>query len=114
MVLFQLGPERGEARGKLPVAKDRRMVQCSGLLAQRREVMDRIENHGLFLEGSFVRCDDLAVRHDHDLVDVALDRHHLEGKPAWHAVTIAVEGDGLKLVDRDRRPDHARVEPMLG
>ena len=58
--------------------------------------------------------DDLAVRHDHDAIDVALDRHRLERKRARHAVTIAVEGDGLILVDRDRGLDHARVEPMLG
>ena len=90
------------------------MVQRAGLAAQRREVVERVEDHRLFLQGSFVGRDDLAVRHDHDAVDVALDRHHLECERPRHAVTVAVEGDGLILVDRDRGLDHAGVEPMPG
>ena len=61
-----------------------------------------------------VRRDDLASGHDHDPVDVALDRHHLERERPRHAVAIAVESDGLILVHRDRGTDHAGVEPMLG
>ena len=59
--------------------------------------------------------DDLASGHDHDLVDVTLDRHHLEGEGSRNAVPIAVEGDGLVLVDR-RPPDVITpgVEPMPG
>ena len=58
--------------------------------------------------------DGLAVRHDHDFVDIALDRHHPEREQPGHAVTVAVEGDGLVLIHGDRRVDHTRVEPMAG
>ena len=57
---------------------------------------------------------DLASGHNHDLVDVTLDRHHLEGESSRNAVPIAVEGDSLVLVHRDRRTDHTGIEPILG
>ena len=63
---------------------------------------------------ALVGRDDLASSHDHDPVDVTLDRHHLEREPPGHAVPIAVEGNGLVLVHRSRRTDHAGVEPMAG
>ena len=49
-----------------------------------------------------VRRDGLASRHDHDPVDVALDRDHLERERPRDAVAIGVEGDRLVLVDGDR------------
>ena len=58
--------------------------------------------------------DDLAYGHNHDLVDVTVDRHHLEGEGSRNAVPIAVEGDGLVLVHGDRRTDHTGIEPILG
>ena len=48
-------------------------------------------------------CDDLALGHDHHAVDVALDRDHPERECPGHAVAVAVEGDGLILVDRRLR-----------
>ena len=56
----------------------------------------------------------LAPGDDHDPVDVALDRHHLERARPRHAVAVGVEGDGLVLVDDDRGMDHAGVEPVAG
>ena len=47
VVLFQRGAEVGEARGELPVAEDRRVVQRAGLAAQRRQVVERVEDHRL-------------------------------------------------------------------
>jgi hypothetical protein len=58
--------------------------------------------------------DDLASGHNHDLVDVTLDRHHLEGEGSRNAVPIAVEGASLVLVHRHRRTDHTGIEPILG
>ena len=52
--------------------------------------------------------------HDRDVVDIALDRNHLERELTGHAIAVAVEGNGLILVNRNGRLDHARVEPMLG
>ena len=78
MASFQLDAKVGEARGELPVAEDRRVVQRGGLASQSREVVDRIENHRMFAETSVVRRHDLALRRDHDAVDVALDADRLE------------------------------------
>ena len=61
-----------------------------------------------------MRRHDLALGRDHDAVDVALDADRLERERARHAVATAVEGDGLVLVDRDRRANHAGVKPMPG
>jgi hypothetical protein len=111
---FQRGAELGEARGELPVPEDRRVVERTGLVAQRRQIVDRVEDHHLFVRTSLVGRDGLPCRHDHHAIDVALDRHHLEGERPRHAVTVAVEGDGLVLVDHDRGADHAGVEPVRG
>ena len=109
---FQFRTKAREACGKLPVTKDRRVIERTRLFAQRCEIVDRVENHRLFLQGSLVSGHDLALRHDHDAIDIALDRYHLIGKSARDAVSVVVEGDGLEFVDRDRRTDQARVEPM--
>src|SRR5262249_49428743 len=111
---FQLESELDEATGELPIAKDGRVVQCAGLAPQSREVMDWVEDHLALLETSVVRGHDLAARDDRDAVDVALDRDHLEREGARRAVTVAAEGDGLILVDRDRRADHTGIEPVRG
>ena len=65
------------------------MIERAGLAVERREKVDRIKNHGLFLQGARMRRDDLPLRDDHDAVDVALDRHHLEGVAPRHAVSRA-------------------------
>ena len=61
-----------------------------------------------------MRGDNLAVRHDHDAIDIPLERDRLKCERAGHAVTIAVEGDGLILVNCDRGPEHASVKLMPG
>ena len=112
---LQRGAEAGEARGELPVAEHRRVVQRAGLAVQRRQVVERVEDHRRASpsDRSWVATT-WPSRHDHDAVDVALDRHHLERERPGHAVAVAVEGDGLILVDGDRGVDHAGVEPMRG
>ena len=90
------------------------MVECSGLAAQGRQIVDRVEDQRASLQGPRVGRDDLAAGHDHDPVDVALDRHHLERERPRNAVPIAIEGDGLVLVHRGRGTDHAGIEPIVG
>ena len=57
VVLFQLGTKHGEAGRQLPVAVHWRMVECSGLAFQRREIVDWIGDHRASLHGPRVRCD---------------------------------------------------------
>ena len=58
--------------------------------------------------------DDLALRHDHDPVDIAFDHHHLERVWPRDTVSTAIERDGLILVHRGSGTDHAGVEAMFG
>ena len=51
VVLFQLGTERGEAGRKLPVPEHGRVVEGSGLAAQGRKIVDRLEDQGAALRG---------------------------------------------------------------
>ena len=88
------------------------MVQRAGFAIERREEMDRVEDHRLSRQGTFMSGDHLTLRHDHNAIHISLDRHHLEGIPAWHAVAVAVESDALILVDGDRGLDHTGVEPV--
>src|SRR5271157_1447472 len=111
---LQCGAEVAEARGELPVTEDRRMIECAGLPAESREVVDRVENHLVFVETSRVCRDFSTLGDDYHAVDIALDGDRLKGKRSGGAVTVAVEGDGLVLVDHDRGTEDARVEPMLG
>ena len=53
------------------------MVQRTALAAQGREVMEWVEDHLAGMRGSLVGRDDLAAGHDHDPVDIALDRRQL-------------------------------------
>ena len=76
--------------------------------------MKRVEHHRVVLQAPRVGRDDLALRHDHDPVDIALDRHHLERELPRDAVPVAIEGDGLILVHRSRGADDAGIEPMVG
>ena len=84
------------------------------LAAQRREIVDRVEDQRLLLVTACVRRDGPPFRNEHDAIDVALDGHHPVGEGPRDAVAIAVEGDGLVLVHSDRGIDHAGVERMLG
>ena len=90
------------------------MVERARLAAQRREIVDRVEDQRLLLVTACVRRDDPPFRNEHDAIDVALDGHHPVGEGPRDAVAIAVEGDGLVLVHSDRGIDHAGVERMLG
>ncbi len=112
VVRLQLRAERGEARRQLPVAEDRCMVQRPGLAVQRREVVRRLQHHRRLADATPVRVDGLAVRHDHDPVDGALDADRPEGVLPGHAVAVAVKGNGLIFVHVDRGADHAGVEPV--
>jgi hypothetical protein len=112
-MLFQLGPERGEARRKLTVSVYRSVIQCTRLVAQGWEVIDRFKDGQPRLHGPFVSRHDLAAGHDRDPIDIALDCHQLEGKRPWNAVPIVIEGDRLIFVHGSCGTDHARIKPMV-
>ena len=88
------------------------MVERHRLVAQRREIVDRVEDQRLLLVTACVRRDGPPFRNEHDAIDVALDGHHPVGEGPRDAVAIAVEGNGLVLVHSDRGIDHAGVERM--
>ena len=54
---FQRGAEVGEACRQRPVAEHRRMVERARLAAQRREIVDRVEDQRLLLVTACVRRD---------------------------------------------------------
>jgi hypothetical protein len=90
------------------------MVQRRGLAAQRGQRVERVEHGGTAPVASGVRRHDLATRHDHDAIDIALDCHRLEGVGPRDAVPIAVEGDGLILVHPHGGPRDAGSKGRLG
>ncbi len=100
--------------GRFHPRKSGEWSSAPGLRAQGREIMDRVEDHLALAETPRVRRHDLTSRHDRDAVDVTLHGDHLERQRTRRAVTIAVEGDGLILVDPDGRTDHAGIEPVHG
>ena len=61
-----------------------------------------------------MRRHDLAVCRDHNAVDIAVHGNHLKCERTRNAVAVAVEGDGLVLVDHNRRTDHAGVKSVCG
>ena len=90
------------------------MVERAGLPVQRRQVMERVEDHLRLLQRSPMSGDDLALRDDRDAVDEAFDRDQPERERPGDAVAIAVEGHGLVLVHRHGGMDHAGLEPIAG
>ena len=66
------------------------------------------------LQAPRVGRDDLALHHNHDPVDIALNGHHLKCELSRDAVPVAIEGHGLILVHRNCGADDAGIEPMCG
>lgn len=99
MLLLQVIAEFSEHGRQLPVLEDRGVVQVGGLAAQHHEIMPRIKE--MFAGGiaPLVSSDRLISDHDFDAVYVCLHGRRLEGKRAWDAVAIVVEGDRLVLVN---------------
>ena len=107
---FECGAERGEAGRELPVPVHGRVIEGAGLVLQRRQIVDRLEDRRPTFERPLVRCDRPARRDDDHSVDVSLDRHHLERERPRHAVSGAVESDRLVLVHAGRRANHTGVK----
>ena len=104
------------SRRSMPAARvaEHRRGQHARLVAQRREIVDRVEDQRLLLVTACVRRDGPPFRNEHSAIDVALDGHHPVGEGPRDAVAIAVEGNGLVLVHSNRGIDRAGVERMLG
>lgn len=103
--------QRGERRGKRPVAVDRRVIERGRLAFQNSQEVRQIED----LLGSAVAPD--VRRHDgpvaghFDAIDVPLHGHGAEGPATRRAVTVAVEPGRLVLVHLGGL-NHAVIEAM--
>lgn len=95
---FEITAEIGICCRELPVAVDRGMVERRRLAFQNDQKMQRIEHFFTAAIAPPVRGDDLAVGHDLDAIDVALNGHRTERPPPWHTVTVAVEWGRLVFI----------------
>ena len=68
---FEQTPQLREALRQLPAGKRSRLVQCSRLLFEQGQVVQRIEDDCLSFLAAFVPGDHLAATGDHDLMHVA-------------------------------------------
>jgi hypothetical protein len=109
MLPLQVGTQLREDRRQTPVAEDIGVIQRPRLALENFQVMVRIEVMLVAAVQARMAGHDLVAGHDHDLVDVALDRHGAKGVTARHAIVVAVEAHGLILVHLRRLRD-ARVE----
>src|SRR6516164_11487434 len=87
---FEVAAQAGESRRQLPVAVDRGVVECRRFALQDHQEMPGVEDLLAPTVAARVRGDDLAVGHDRDAIDVALDGHGSEGPAPGHAVAVAV------------------------
>jgi hypothetical protein len=113
VLAFQRRPQFAEDGRQLPAPEDVGVVQRRRPALQSAEVMLRVEDLLVLAVAARVRGQDLAAQHDRDAVDVALDRHRLEGGGARRAVAVVVEAGHLVLIDLGRLAD-ARVEGEVG
>jgi len=113
VLALQRRPQFAEDRRQLPAPEDVGVVQCRRPALQGAEVMLRVEDLLVPAVAAWVHGNYLAAEHDLHAVDVALDRHRLEGGRARHAVAIVVEADQLVLIDLGRLAD-AGVEGRVG
>ena len=96
--IFQPCSQRTECWWKLPVAVDVRVIQGRRTPGKRDQIMQWIKNLVPRLIAAFMRGHDLIVMDDVDTIDVAFDRHRLEGRRAGDAVRHVVEACELILV----------------
>ena len=110
--IFQPCSQFAEDRWKFPIAVHVRVIQCRRTPRKRYQIMQRIENLVAGLITAVMRGHDLSVVDDVHAIDVAFDRHRLEGHRAWHAVRHVVEACELILVNFRRLSD-AGIKAML-
>ena len=110
---FEVATQLGERRRQGPVAVDRGVIERRRLALQDREKMQGIEHALAAVVAAPMPRNDLAVGHDVDAIDVALNCHHAERPTPWHTVTVAVERGRLVLVHLPGL-HHAGIERMTG
>jgi len=98
VAMFQGLPQVREARGELPITQHRRVIQGRRPSAQRRQVVQRIEDLRVAAIAAFVTRHHVAAGDHLDTFQVAFDHHRLKGAGTRHAVTVAIETHGLILV----------------
>ena len=110
---FQLVTELTEARGQVPVAVDRGVIQRRRPPRQGDKVVVRVEDLLAATVAAWMLGHDLASGHDGDVSDIGLDRDRLESLGVRHAVAVVLEAHGLVLVDL-RRLGHAGIKGVCG
>ncbi len=108
---LQGSTQRGERRGKRPVAVDRRVIERGRLAFQNSQEVQRIEHLLGAAVAPGVRRHDGPVAGHFDAIDVPLHGHGAEGPATRHAVAVAVEPSRLVLVHLGGL-NHAIVEAM--
>lgn len=110
--IFQTCPQFAECWWEFPVAVDVRVIQGSRTSGKRYQIMQRIKNLVAGLITAVMRGHDLIVMDDVHAIDVAFDRHRLEGDRTWDAVRHIVEACELILVNFRGLAD-AGIKAML-
>ena len=72
---FKQPAQRAECLGQLPPGQGRRLIQCTDLLLNQRQVMQRVEDQVLPLAGAPVTGNLLRPAGDDHLVHVAPNQH---------------------------------------
>jgi hypothetical protein len=109
--IFQPRSQFAERRREFPIAVHIRVVQGRRASGEGHQIMQRIENLVARFIAPLVRGHDLIVMDDVHSIDVAFDRHGLEGRLAGDAVADVVETGELILIDFRRFAD-AGIETM--
>ena len=112
VLTLQRRPQLAEDGRQLPAPEDVGVVERRRPALQGAQIMLRVEDLLVLAVAARVRGDHPAAEHDVDAVDVALDRHRLEGGRARHAVAVVVEAGHLEFIDLGRLAD-ARIEGMI-
>ena len=97
----------------MPMTVDVGMVQGGRSPFERDQVMNGVEDLFASAIATIMTSDDPPVRHDLDVIDVALDGHVPKGIGSGDAVVVVVEADGLVLIDLGFLADTG-VEPPVG
>ncbi len=99
MAVFQPCAQLAEDRWEFPVAVHVRVIQGRRTSGERHQVMQWIKNLVARFIAPLVRSHDLIVMNDVNAIDVAFDRHSLEGRLARNAVADFVKTGELILID---------------
>jgi len=105
MAVFQPCAQLAEDRWEFPVAIHVRVIQRCRTPGERHQIMQRIKNLVARFIAPLVRSHDLIAMHDLNAIDVAFDRHGLEGRLAGDAVADFVKTGELVLIDFRRLAD---------